>query len=220
VSLAILIKKKKYWILLLWFFLPFMYEILYAKLFTSRQALILTIPLFIAAGYGLSLLWEQKKIFGIILASGILVWSIYDIGILLTNPQQYPSLFADRAQVDASQYFYGFSSGYGVLEAVDYLEQNASTQPIIVLIRNDHGNPEDAVAAYLGTNPNVGLGIMNDPPSDVLKVFQKYGTSLPVYYVARGGYNAGLEKYFVSEKIFAKPNDKEFVGIATLKPAH
>jgi 4-amino-4-deoxy-L-arabinose transferase-like glycosyltransferase len=219
-ALIICIKQKKFSLVLLWFFLPLIYEILYAKLFASRHVLLLTIPLFIFAGYGFSLLWERKKVFAMLLGACILICSLYDTSFLLTSPQQYPSLFADKAQADMSQYVYGFSSGYGVKESVDYLEQTASTKRIIVLIRNDHGNPEDAIAAYLGNNPNIVMGLMNDPQANVAQVFQKVGTSIPVYFVARGAYNAGLEKYFASEKIFSKPNDKEFVGVAMLKPTH
>jgi hypothetical protein len=218
-SLILFIKQKKSLIVLLWFFLPLIYEILYAKLFTSRHVLLLTIPLFVFAGYGFSILWEKKWLWAGTLGVLILGWALYYNCILLTSPQKYPSLFVDIAQADASQYVYGYSSGYGVKEAVDYLKQQATTQRIIVLIRNDHGNPEDAIVAYLDYNPEFIVVPMSDPLANVPVVFQKVGTSIPVYFVARGNYNAGLEKYFASEKIFAKPNDKEFVGVALLKPA-
>jgi 4-amino-4-deoxy-L-arabinose transferase-like glycosyltransferase len=219
ISLLLFRFDKKLWLVALWFYLPFVYEVLYAKLFTARQALLLTIPLFVFAGYGFSLLIERKKMIGIILGVCIFVWSLFDISILLTSPQQYQNLFADRASGDMSQYVHGFSSGYGVKEAIDYLEQASQTQRIVVLIRNDHGNPEDAMVAYLSNKPTILMGLMNNPTVDVPQVFAQVGTSIPVYYVARGGYNAGLEKYFVSEKIFAKPDDKEYVGVALLKPA-
>jgi Zn-dependent protease with chaperone function len=213
-SLVLLYKQKKVWFVQLWFYLPLVYEILYAKLFTSRQALLLTIPLLILAGYGFVQLWQNKRVVAAVLGVCIIAWSLYDTSVLLTSPQQYPSLFADRARGDANQYVYGFSSGYGVQEAVDYLEQEAVTQRIVVLFRNDHGNPEDAVVAYLDYQPNVILVPMNDPAADAPVVLQKVGTAAPIYFVSRGGYNAGLEKYFVSEKIFKKPNDQEFVGVA------
>ncbi len=217
-SIVLITKQKKFSLVMLWFYLPLLYEILYAKLFTSRHLLLVLVPLLIAAGYGFFLLLKKKKTFGIILGVCIVIWCLYDTEVLLTSPLKYPYVFADRAQVDATQYVHGFSSGYGVDEAVAYLQQQATVQPIIVLIRNDFGNPEDAMVAYLDYKPNIRVVPMNDPATDVPLVFQKVGTSVPVYFVARGGYNAGLEKYFASEKIFAKPNDKEFVGVARLQP--
>jgi len=217
-SLILLTKNKKAFLVLLWFYLPMLYEILYAKLFTSRHVLLLTIPLFILAGYGFSLLWQKKQLLGIALALCIIGWSLYDVGVLLTSPQRYPSLFADKAEADVSQYFFGFSSGYGVSEAINYLKQASANQRIVVLIRNDHGNPEDAVVAYLDYTSNIILAPMPDPASDVPVVFQKVGSSMPIYFVSRGGYYAGLEKYFVSEKKFTKPHDTEFVGVERLRP--
>jgi len=213
-----LVDDKKVSLILLWFYLPLVYEILYAKLFTSRHVLLLTIPLIILAGYGFSLIWEKKKMLGIILGGVSLVWCLYYNSILLTNPQSYPSLFLGKAQSDATQYMYGYSSGYGVEEAINYLEQQAANQRIIVLIRDDHGNPEDAIVAYLDYRNNFIVAPMSDPTADVQIVFQKVGTTIPVYFIARGGYNAGLEKHFAYEKKFAKPNDIEYVGVARLKP--
>jgi 4-amino-4-deoxy-L-arabinose transferase-like glycosyltransferase len=219
-TLIYVTRQKKFWLVLLWFYLPLIYEILFAKLFASRHVLLLTIPLLILAGYGYSLLWQKKRVLAIVLGIFILGWALYDTGVLITSPQKYPSLFADKALGDASQYVYGFPSGYGVEEAVTYLGQKAQTQRIIVLIRNDHGNPEDAMVAYLDYKPEFIIVPMNDPLANVPVVFQKVGTSIPVYFVTRGAYNAGLEKYFASEVKFAKPNDKEFVGVALLKPLH
>jgi len=60
---------------------------------------------------------------------------------------------------------------------------------------------------------------MNVPTADVPQVFQQVGTTTPVYFVTRGSYNAGLEKYFASEVKFNKPNDTEYVGVARLQPS-
>lgn len=217
-SVIIFFKQRKVWLVLLWLLLPMLYEVLYAKLFTSRHTLLLTIPLLIMAGYGLSRLWEKKRIAAYGVLAVFLVWSLYIDSILFTNPQQYPSLFLGAAKSDATQYVHGFSSGYGVLEAVNYLEQKAQNNRIIVLIRDDHGNPEDAMVAYLDYKSNIIILPMDDPQADVPIVFKKIGTSIPVYFVSRGAYYAGLEKYFANEKRFLKPHDTEFVGVEQLKP--
>lgn len=217
-SLIYFTKRKKLWFVFLWFYLPLVYEILYAKLFTSRHVLLLTVPLLILAGYGLSLLWQRKKIFGAAVGIIIFLWSLYDCGILVTNPQQYPSLFIEKAATDADQYVHGYPSGYGVLEAINYVQQQAASQRIIVIIRNDHGNPEDAVVAYLDYKPNIILLPLGNPSAAIDSVFKQVGTSIPVYFVARGNNNGGLEKYFGEKKIFTKPNDQDFVDVVKLQP--
>ena len=219
VTLIIITKQKKFFLISLWFYMPLLYEVLYAKLFASRHVLLLTIPLFIAAGYGFAYLWKKKWVWALVLGACIIAWTIFYDGVLVTNPQQYPSLFPGRAMGDMNEYVHGFSSGYGVAEAVTYLDQLAATQRIVVLIRNDHGNPEDAMVAYFDYKPNILLGPMNVPTADVPQVFQQVGTTTPVYFVTRGSYNAGLEKYFASEVKFNKPNDTEYVGVARLQPS-
>lgn len=218
ISIIMFFKQKKLLLVLLWLIPPMLYEVLYAKLFTSRHTLLLTVPLFILAAYGLSKLWVKKRKAAYGVLGIFLIWSLYIDSFLFTNPQLYPSLFFGPAKNDATQYVYSFSSGYGVLEAVNYLERLAQNNRIIVLIRDDHGNPEDAMVAYLDYKSNIIILPMDNPQADVEFVLKKVGNSIPVYFVSRGAYYAGLEKYFADEKRFLKPHDVEFVGVERLRP--
>jgi len=218
VSLVMLNKAKKIWMVFLWFYLPLVYEVLYAKLFTSRHVLLLTVPLFILAGYGLTLLMQKKKIIAMLLGSCIFIWAIYIDSVLLVSPQQYPQLFLGIAKRDALQYVQGYSSGYGVFQAVQFLQNEAEKQHIVVYIRNDHGNPEDAIVMYLDYQPNITVFPLNEATidSDISKGLHEF-SNYPQYFVSRGGYYAGLEKYFVHEKRFLKPDGVDFVGVEQLQ---
>lgn len=209
-------KQKKLQLVNLWFWLPLFYEVLFAKLFTSRHALLLVVPLLIAAGYGWSQFYKKRQLFAYMFLAFVLVWASYYNLTLLIEPQTYPSRFAGPAKSDLEAYVFGFSSGYGVQEAIDFLKEQADKQPIAVVIRNDHGNPEDAIVAYLDYQPNILLIALNQPTEEMKNVFAQVDKSMPIYFVSRGAYYGGLEKYFVAQKQFSKPNDKEFVGVELL----
>jgi hypothetical protein len=208
-------KGKRLILPLAWFILPFLYEVLYAKLFTSRQGFSLIIPLVILAGYGLAFLTAKNKrvAYGVL---GIVVIScLYFDSVLLMEPSKFPSLFPGQAKADLDAYVQGFSSGYGVQEAIIYLQLQAKQQPITVIIRNDHGNPEDAIVGYLHYYKNIKVIPLNDPQSQIDEVFKQ--TDTPVYSVSRGPYYAGLESYFVEQKRFGQRNNDEFVGVQRLE---
>ncbi|MGH7203538.1 MAG: ArnT family glycosyltransferase, partial [Candidatus Levyibacteriota bacterium] len=214
-SIILFWKKKEMWLVSIWLLVPLVYEILYAKLFTSRHALLLVIPLLIFAAFGWYHLLRKNKAIAYSFVGLILLWSsVYNFR-LLTDPQTYPSLYAGPARVDLEPYVYGFSSGYGVLDAIVYLQQQSTQQHIVVLVRNDHGNPEDAVIGYLIYNPNISVVPIHDA-TQLPQVFSQIDTSVPVYFVSRGAYYAGMEKYFANQKKFLKPSDTEFVGVELL----
>lgn len=212
-------KNFNYQILLLWFLLPLLYMILYLRMPTSRYFLIFSVPSVIFAGIFISSSVSYKKLLGIAcLSLTIFICVIYDTFIYF-NPLGFSNLFLEPAKSDISGYFHGFASGYGVNEAINYLKEEARAKLIIVIIRNDSGNPEDAIAAYLYYNyPNIKVLPINEPDLknyDLLK--NNLPKDIPIYFVSRGAYYVGLEKYFVSEKKFLKPNDSEFVGVQKLK---
>jgi 4-amino-4-deoxy-L-arabinose transferase-like glycosyltransferase len=213
-TLGFVIKKKQP-LLVFWLVIPLLYQVLYAKTYTARHALPLTIPLFIAAGFGLSLLMKRNKhaAYGLIII--IFLWSTVHLFFLLNNPQAFPSTYPGRAKSDMMSYVYGFSSGYGIEEAVTYLHNEARREPITIVIRNDHGNPEDAIVAFLQYKENIRIIPLSNPEEDMKVAFQHIQG--PVYFVSRGGFYAGLDKYFVSRKEFKKPNDNEFVGVYRLQ---
>lgn len=204
-------KDKMVRILFLWFLLPLLYMTLFAKLLTARQSLMLTVPLLILAGIALEKIFTNK-IFKYGTLTLICLWCVIVNITLLFYPQKFPEMFLGPARDDMTQYVSGFASGYGVEESISYLNDKTKDSKITVIIRNDTGNPEDAVVAYLYYHPNVEVTPLNGTP----KVEDLEKLSPPIYFVSRGGQFLGLEKYLRQEKVFNKPNDSEFVGIYRL----
>lgn len=204
-------KKKKDITTLLWFAAPLGYEVVFGKLFSDRHILLATIPLFVYLGFAVDELLRYKKTLGYALLALVIIPCIYYNYFFLTKPLGIPSYMPQAA------YTSGFASGYGVEEAINYLKEKASNQPIVVVLRNDHGNPEDAVVAYLNYEKNITVQPLNDPLNQIESVFQLVPENIPVYFVSRGGYYAGIEKYFKDEVTFEKPNnDPEYVGVQLL----
>ncbi|KKQ75422.1 MAG: hypothetical protein US96_C0011G0020 [Candidatus Woesebacteria bacterium GW2011_GWB1_38_5b] len=208
----------KYYLIILWFVLPLVYEILAGKMLTSRHVLLLTIPLIALSGAYLSKI-SNKVILYLIL--GIFsVISLFYIFILYLNPQKLPDFYIHKAKSDMMQYFYGFSSGYGVSESIEYLKNLSKDRNIIVIVRNDFGNPEDAVIGHLYYNTNTQViplpSVDQDGFKENIETILTNAGETPVYFVSRGNYFAGADKYFKEEKIFKKPNDEEFVGVYKL----
>lgn len=211
-----LVKKPKYFFIILWFILPLMYEVLYAKLFTSRHVLLLTVPLLIASGWGIYNLYLKNRIITYFLILGIFIGTIFSNYLIWFIPEKASSFLPMQARRDVDQYFHGFSSGYGVIEAINHVKKQSETENTVVVIRSDHGNPEDAVVGYLGYQANIRILLISDVES-FEKIVNQQKINKPMYYVSRGAYYGGMEKYLTEEKKFSKPNDSEFVGVYKIK---
>lgn len=218
-SIAIIRRNSKLMLVLLWFTLPFLYIVFYAKLLTSRHVLFLTIPLLIFASFGLYHIWQKRSTLSYFLVNIVIILSLFYHFFIWFQPEKLPSFFPKIIRNDIGQYVSGFSSGYGVLEAINYLKNISMSSDIIVFIRNDHGNPEDAVVAYFNYDPRIQIVLLSEEKvaSDTLKeVVRQTGNDQKIYFVSRGAFYAGLEKYFLSEKKFRKKDGEDFVGVQEL----
>lgn len=208
-------KNPKYFFIFLWFLLPMLYEIFFAKLFTSRHILILTIPLVIFTGWAVSDLVNSKRKLASLILVGIIFFSMIGNYFILFKPSKISAFMPSKYKGDVDQYLRGFSSGYGVVEAINYIKEISAKENITVIIRNDHGNPEDAVVAYLAYNQNIRLILISD-----VKDFEQINSQQDLgnaFFVSRGAYFAGMEKYLSDEKKFLKPEKNEFVGVYRVK---
>lgn len=214
-------KKPEWRIVLAWALFPVLAGSILASGFTARYMAIVVPGVLIMSLKGLEILKEiyGNKILALLLAP--IIWSI----VLIVSPlTYYKSLaFAPAAQKDFSQYVVRWTSGYGVKEAITWLEKRSEESPIAVGIRQDSGNPEDAAVLYLFGNPNItffsvatpalntGDGALNPPP-DLALIGQKTN-GLLTYFITRGKQFAGLEAYLTEVAHFKKPLGDEFVGI-------
>jgi len=117
-----------------------------------------------------------------------------------------------------SEYITGWTSGYGILETVDYLNQKAKDEKIIAGFRIDAGNPESAMFVYFNNSARVKPIYIDSKNLDksILNL-NCVKSPFPIYFVARAGNLAGLDKLFIEEKRFYKPEAKDFVSIHRLK---
>lgn len=49
------------------------------------------------------------------------------------------------------------NSGYGIVEAVEFLKKEAQAEPVTLLINEKLGNPPEGMAVYLWRNPRVRI---------------------------------------------------------------
>jgi hypothetical protein len=107
----------------------------------------------------------------------------------------------------------GWTSGYGITEAVNYLKSKAENKEITVLVRSATGNPEDAVLVYLRKHKNINTDYLGDSVcsgqvKQDLKRFKE-----PIYFVSRDREYGGNEPCLNEEIKFFKPDGKSFVGV-------
>lgn len=202
-------KKHKEITLFLFFsaFVPLIYEMIFARYFLFRYYLFTILPLLILSAYQLPLFKKQF----VLTFSVLFLPAIISLFIILRPYQSLITLsFSSSQKNDMASYVLGWPSGWGVKETADWLNQESKRNPIIVLVRADSGNPEDAMFVYLRNNKNIFIGAINRPltQSDLVK------QEVPIYFVSRGEQYLGMKDFLEEKALFKKPgNSGEFVGI-------
>lgn len=132
-------------------------------------------------------------------------------------PLKYFSIL-DRITIHSgkSEYVTGWTSGYGVVDAVNFLK--GKQKPLIVGLRVDSGNPENAIISYFHNSDTVMPGYFDSVLITAdLSHIDCITFPSEFYFVSRGPQLAGLEKYLVEVTRYKKPEGEEFVGIYTIK---
>lgn len=208
---------KKNTIVSLWFLIPLVYIVLFAKMLTGRYILLFCMPLIILSAIMLHKIGSKFLTLALIIA--IFIPSTFFIIVLVFVPQKYIYFLPGPANQDMKQYFTGSSSGYGVMEAVNYLKKRAENEKITVITRDDHGNPEDAVIGFLSYNKNLEVVPYKNlivPLDTMLKDIKHKDNA---YFVSRSDFLAGTDKYFKKDMLFFHPDNKSFVGVYKLDPS-
>lgn len=181
----------------IWFLVPVASEILLTRIFNLRY-LILAIPAFSLL---IAEFLQNKKI----LTYAVVITNTLFSLVLIVHPISFFKLLTPLPAVkaDISQYIVGWSSGWGVKEAAEFLKNEAKSGPMTVYVRLDGGNPEDAMYVYL-KNKNINVSPINyltdpAPPRS--------------YFVSRGPQYADIENRLTELIRFTKPLDTEFVGV-------
>lgn len=117
---------------------------------------------------------------------------------------------------DTYQYVDGWPSGYGVREAVNFVNSDRGNMPAFVGVRWDSGNPEDMVLVYA---PLSGM------EADYLDTRLGYFSDLVhenkkrrMYFITRNGQYGGLESRLTLLARYPKPYGKESVEVFRYTP--
>jgi hypothetical protein len=143
------------------FFLPVLALMGTAGAGFSRYYLFCATPLLIWGSLGMAEIFSfikrafSRNLAYLVLAAGVpLAFTqagAFDFQ-LLTSPQ-----FAPLSGTDQYQYISSEHSGYGSLEAIDYLKQISKDKKVAVFTTSNWGVPDDCVTLYLSGSPNVDV---------------------------------------------------------------
>lgn len=133
----------------------------------------------------------------------------------ITNPPGYFATLKKYSDYSMEEeYVSGWTSGYGVRDAINYINQQTGNGYSMAAIRVDAGNPESSVMAYFQNTKNIMPFYFDSKfvkPETL--VFDCIKSQYPVYYVSRDGNLAGMEKFFKEEIKFSKPKGPNYVGV-------
>ncbi len=206
----------------LWFAVPVLFFVVFGKNFTARYLVVL-LPVFsLFAWMGL---WEIRRsvrrlypaIVGLTVATScactflVILFPLHYFRFL----RLYPA-----AQNDFAQYVSGWTSGYGVKDALQFIDTASHQGTSLVFVREDSGNPEDVVFVYSGRYPSMEMYYLTNE-QDLLGTLSSYPSDTPAFFISRGPQYAGVQKYLVELTRFQKPLDEEFVGVYAIgKPSN
>ena len=209
--------KRKFYLYLFWFFGGIIIAILTARGLSPRY-LVCLLPLStIFAGFTVFSFFNKKRLLGFV--SLLLLLPAFLISFLLVvNPLAYFNLM-DNLTKQYSQkigYVTGDESGFSLDHVRNFLEEKARNGPLIVGVRLDAGNPENAIMAYYFSSQQIKVIFLDKQlfPTDF--DFNNLKSPIPVYFVSRSQHQGGLEKYLKEEARFFKPEGKSYFGVYKL----
>lgn len=141
-------------------------------------------------------------------------------GLLIFSPLVYFKVmnFLTPVYGERQSYVTGDTSGYGISETVNFLREKKAGGAIIIAVRLDAGNPENAILAYFMKDKNIGLTHLDRSMFPTDFDFAKLTLPAPIYFVSRSNHLGGLEKYMVEEARFYKPEGRAWVGVHRFEP--
>jgi hypothetical protein len=187
----------------------------------SLRYVVSFLPLIIVLGsYGFNKITEKNRLIAVVLST-FLIPTFYLTFLQLSKPIKYFNLLEKISppHSNKSHYVTNWSSGYGVNEAIEYINNEAAEKgSVIVGVRLDAGNPENAVFAYFHESKKVKPTYLDSQMFKIdLTEVDCFETSLPLYFVSRDGNMGGLHKYFEEVEKFYKPENLYFVGVHKVK---
>jgi len=138
--------------------------------------------------------------------------------LIFSHPTYFNILDKFTTNSQKEGYMNDWTSGYGIPETVNFLNDQSRDTPIIVGVRLDAGNPESAMFAYFNGSDKIFPKYLDLRLMDPSVINSKcLNSQIPVYFVARDGMLNGLDKFFQEDVRFYKPGGEHFISIDTLK---
>jgi len=197
-------------------------KILLVWLLVSLGLVLLTVrnisPRYLVAFLPALLLFAADRT-NFIIGGLLAVVAIFLVLVQIFSPTNYFSLLAKVTQYSQkNEYVTGWTAGYGVEEAINYIKEKSAEQPVFVGVRIDAGNPENAVFSYLYSSKNLQPVYLDSRIFNVdLNNFDCLQSKIPIYFVSRENQLAGMDKFLKEEIRFYKPEKKSYVGVYQLK---
>lgn len=175
ITIAIYKKNSKALILSLFVFIPFIIQASVGKIVYPRYLLPLIPPMLIIVSWLISL----RKIGAVIFILLSITWLNFDQQ-LLTNPETTPLPYIEK-----EQYFYTWSSGYGLKEITEFLNLLPADQKVVVATEGSFGTLPNGLDIYFYNHPSVqilGVGFPKNTVSPAME--QALVDGKKVYLVA------------------------------------
>lgn len=152
-AIGIKLRKRFVWVLLVWFLLPLLVEMEYAKAFTPRYFLFTLPPFIILATFGFYWLAERIRTSWALPALMLLLVPaiLFDYD-LLTAPERAPI-----PPIERSVYLESWSSGYGLKEIATTLKQVAKQKNVLVGTEGHFGALPDGLVVYTRKTSHIDI---------------------------------------------------------------
>lgn len=169
-------------LLVAWFVFPFISLAFFGKVIYPRFILNMTMSIIVLGAYSIYAFsqYVKRPVFKILIFLVFTCMFFVTDFFLLTDFAKAPIPLGDK-----DQYYYGWASGVGVNESVQYLEQKAKGQKIFVGTQGTFGLMPYALQVYLWQNPNINIQsywpINSQPPQEIIDASKKEPTYVIFY---------------------------------------
>ncbi|MBI2442682.1 MAG: glycosyltransferase family 39 protein [Candidatus Levybacteria bacterium] len=188
---------------------------------TSQRYLVAYLPLvcLLAAMGFMAIEHRFQKALGFLALVVLFAIPIVLTLIQLVSPPLYFSLFDPFSKYsEGYSYVRGLTSGYGVDEAVAYIEKLGGDKKIFVGQDMYSGTPESAIKIHFQRHPRIVPGYFTRQLlGDSIKGVKCLKTEIPAYFVSKGDNTAGMGAYLEHLVYLRNPHNSNVIGIWKLK---
>lgn len=193
-------------------------ETLTVRYFSQRYILPFLPFTVILASYVLFYIYRINKPFAKILFLISITLPLSLTLLQVSSQPNYINFMGRFTGINNSDYLSGFSSGYGVDEAINYIKNFSNGENITVGVAENTGNPESAVIANFANDKHIQVGYLDEKliGTDISK-YSCLNVSKPLIFIARDNQQGGLDKFLEKTKTIKNPYGDNTIGVYGLK---